>query len=389
LAKLNILILAILIIVMSSFAFSTAFNLVYDGNGNLISGDGYYRVYNSLNQLWKIYNGSNSSGVLLESYQYHPTEERIQVKTVYNSTGGVKETVYYISKSFVQVVNSSGEFNFTYVYEGGQLVAQKNPEGTKIFIHSDAEGSATVITNSTGSVIENTLYSPFGDVLSGGTKSRYGYEDKEKDSVVGDTDFNFRKYNPSWGIFLQPDTVIQNVYDPQGLNHYSFERNNPYKNSDPTGHNNEPPTPDEYAETGNRYFVMLFYFPILRKEIDQEDEYAKMTKEMSVPAYSPVIAQDGNGQSYLYRAHNYDYDYLVQVHNAYAQSDTYTQQYLQSELVNSKNTVEYKNTKVYTLSINNNKCIVITPKRGYFINGKEVSKTIYESKLSAARQKDK
>jgi RHS repeat-associated protein len=210
--------------------------LIYDANGNLVSGDGKYRTYNGLNQLWKIYNGTNSSGLLLEMYQYHPTEERIHVKTVYNSTGGIKETVYYVSKSFVQVVNSSGSFNFTYVYQNGQLVAQKNPDGTKIFIHSDLEGSATVITNSSGQVIENTSYSPFGDVLSGGTKTRFGYEDKEKDSVVGDTDFNFRKYRADWGIFTQPDTLIQNVYDPQSLNHYMFERGNPYKYTDPSGH---------------------------------------------------------------------------------------------------------------------------------------------------------
>jgi RHS repeat-associated protein len=145
--------------------------------------------------------------------------------------------VYYVSKSFVQVVNSSGAFNFTYVYQNGQLVAQKNPDGTKIFIHADIEGSATVITNSTGGVIENTSYSPFGDVLTGGSKSRYGYEDKEKDSVVGDTDFNFRKYNPAWGIFLQPDNMISDTYNPQELNRYSFENNNPQKNVDPTGHN--------------------------------------------------------------------------------------------------------------------------------------------------------
>jgi len=36
--------------------------------------------------------------------------------------------------------------------------------------------------------------------------------------------------------FIQPDTVIQNVYDPQSLNRFSFEGNNPIKNKDPTGH---------------------------------------------------------------------------------------------------------------------------------------------------------
>jgi len=79
--------------------------------------------------------------------------------------------------------------------------------------------------------------SPYGEVLSGGTTTRYGYEGKEHDTIVGDTDFNFRKYKPEWGIFLQPDDIIQNIYDPQSLNRYMFERGNPYKYRDDDGHN--------------------------------------------------------------------------------------------------------------------------------------------------------
>jgi hypothetical protein len=36
-------------------------------------------------------------------------------------------------------------------------------------------------------------------------------------------------------IFTQPDSVIANVYDPQTLNRYAFEKNNPYKYVDPNG----------------------------------------------------------------------------------------------------------------------------------------------------------
>ncbi len=77
---------------------------------------------------------------------------------------------------------------------------------------------------------------PFGEVLSGGAVSRFDSEGKEYSSVVGDYDFNFRKFCVRFGIFCQPDTLIQNVYDPQSLNHYSFEKNNPYKFIDSNGH---------------------------------------------------------------------------------------------------------------------------------------------------------
>ncbi|MGV8150926.1 MAG: RHS repeat-associated core domain-containing protein, partial [Candidatus Woesearchaeota archaeon] len=79
-------------------------------------------------------------------------------------------------------------------------------------------------------------YSPTGEIITGGNKSRYTYEGKEYDKTTGQTDFNFRMLNPGTNQFIQPDTVVQNVYDPQDLNRYSFEANNPMKNTDPTGH---------------------------------------------------------------------------------------------------------------------------------------------------------
>ncbi len=210
-------------------------NLQYDANGNLVTGDGKFRVYNSLDQLAEVRNGSASDGVLLEDYVYHPMEERILYKRVYEAAA-VKDTVYYIDENFVRVANSSGSYDFTYVKHEGQLVAQLNPDGTKYFVHGDHLGSTSTVTNSTGSVIESTTYTPYGEILSGGTVSRFDYTGKEYSSVVGDYDYNFRKYNPTWAFFNQPDNLLPNVYDPQQLNRYSYARNNPYRYKDKDGH---------------------------------------------------------------------------------------------------------------------------------------------------------
>lgn len=213
---------------------SNRINLSYDANGNLLSGDGKYREYNSLNQLWKVYNGSDNT-TLLQEYEYHPIEERIIYKKTYNSTGSVVEEVFYFDKSHVRVKNATGSFDYTYIYHDGQLIAQEL-DGVKHFILTDHLGSSTVVTNSSGSVVENTTYTPYGLVIEGGDTIRYGYEAKEHDSVVGDTDFHFRKYKAEWGLFTQPDNIIPDVYDPQSLNRYSFELNNPVKYTDEDGH---------------------------------------------------------------------------------------------------------------------------------------------------------
>jgi len=173
------------LIISLPICFAQEMSLTYDANGNLVSGDGKYRTYNSLNQLYRVYNGSGTNGTLLYEFKYHPVEERVLVKKTYNSTGGLAETVYYWSQNFITVVNASGSYNFTYVYHNGELVAQQNPDGSKLFVSGDNKGSTSVITNSSGSILERTTYSPFGEVLSGGRLNRYGYESKEQELGFG------------------------------------------------------------------------------------------------------------------------------------------------------------------------------------------------------------
>ena len=104
-----------------------------------------------------------------------------------------------------------------------------------------------LITDSSGNKIEVTNYGPFGDILDGGD-SRYNYNSKEKDLQSGLNYYGARYYEAdTLKHFTQPDTVIQDVYNPQSLNRYSYVLNNPYKYVDPTG--NEPIT-YAFIETG-------------------------------------------------------------------------------------------------------------------------------------------
>lgn len=232
---LSAVVLSVLIISLP-VCFAASILLQYDQNGNLITGDGLFREYNGLNQLVRIRNGSTDSAPVLESFVYDPQQERVAVKTIFDSEGSVKETNYYFSEDFVRVINASGSFDFEYVFLNNQQVAQVNPDGNKLFVHSDQIGSTTAVTNEAGLLVENTSYTPFGEIITGGQKTRYGYEAQEHDTLIRSIDFHARHYKAEWGIFEQPDSVIPNVYDPQTLNRYSFNKNNPYKHRDPTGH---------------------------------------------------------------------------------------------------------------------------------------------------------
>ena len=297
-----------LFIVLLPLTEAATLNLTYDANGNLVTGDGKYRVYNNQNQLVALYNGSNVSGTLVQQYAYHPTEERILSKKTYAANDSLVETVIYVGVNFVRVINASGTYNYTYIHANGQQVAQVLPDGTKQYLLSDIKGSATVTTNGSGDVVERTSYAPYGAVLEGGTKTRYQYEEKEFDSIVDDTDFNFRKYNPLWGIFTQPDTLIQNVYDPQSLNRYSFERNSPYKYADPTGHQ----VTFEQAASGTvEEWTKINYAAHLghldETYIQRNQDYVKLYKqtrmyypELPEEALVPTLHAEGRGSTTLY-----------------------------------------------------------------------------------------
>jgi RHS repeat-associated protein len=62
------------------------------------------------------------------------------------------------------------------------------------------------------------------------------YTSQVKDEDTGLYYYGARYYDPQLGRFIQPDTIIPDLADPQSLNRYSYVRNNPLKYIDPTGH---------------------------------------------------------------------------------------------------------------------------------------------------------
>jgi uncharacterized SAM-dependent methyltransferase len=82
-------------------AFAEEFSRTYDANGNLQTNGKRFYKYNSMNQLVSVYNGtSENSEQLLETYKWHPSDERIVLKKVYNK-GVLNYTVYYPFENYV------------------------------------------------------------------------------------------------------------------------------------------------------------------------------------------------------------------------------------------------------------------------------------------------
>jgi peptidoglycan L-alanyl-D-glutamate endopeptidase CwlK len=116
----------------------------------------------------------------------------------------------------------------------GEALAQSGVP-TSVFYHGDHLGSVLVVTGASGGLVGTPAsFEPWGRRIGGGAlPTAFGFNGKR---TAGNLyDYGARWYDPSMGRFLQPDPVIADPYDPQGLSRYSYVRNDPVGRVDPSG----------------------------------------------------------------------------------------------------------------------------------------------------------
>jgi len=87
------------------------------------------------------------------------------------------------------------------------------------------------------SIYDSLDYLPFGEQIAGGNGTNHKFTGQERDGESGLDDFIARYNNSRLGRFMSPDDpgVDQDPADPQSWNLYTYVRNNPLSNTDPTG----------------------------------------------------------------------------------------------------------------------------------------------------------
>jgi RHS repeat-associated protein len=94
----------------------------------------------------------------------------------------------------------------------------------------DYLGSTSVLTDSTGNIVERGQYEAFGASIAA-TVTRYSYTGREVDPITGLFYYRARWYDSQQGRFLSEDPL-----DSVGnTNLYSYVNNNPVINVDPLG----------------------------------------------------------------------------------------------------------------------------------------------------------
>jgi RHS repeat-associated protein len=160
---------------------------------------------------------------------FYDGEGRRVIKRVHGT-----RLTFYVSGHF-EVVDG---IETKYIFAGGLRIA-KVSSGTQHFFHKDHLGSSTLITdNENGRAVETADFLPFGLTRNhtGAHIARHTYTDQEEDAETGLYNYNARLYDPALGMFISPDSIVQNPFDPQALNRYAYARNNPLKYIDPSGH---------------------------------------------------------------------------------------------------------------------------------------------------------
>ena len=127
----------------------------------------------------------------------------------------------------------------TYRFNGQQVAVREGV--TLTFVYGDHLGSASVTVNISGTKVSEARYYPFGETrYSSGTlpsgRTFTGQRTENQNAVGNLMDYGARFYSPILGRFISADSIIRTPDYPQDINRYNYARNNPVKNTDPSGH---------------------------------------------------------------------------------------------------------------------------------------------------------
>ena len=220
----------------------TSFNnkvITYDQIGNPASYDGYTYTWVNGRQLQSISNGRNTY-----SYKYNDSGIRTE-KVVNNQT-----TKYFLEGTDIIYEDRNGSLIY-YTYDSAGVSGFEYNNNVYYFI-KNIQGDVTGILDSSYNRIVSYVYDSWGNPISiedgqGNDVSNnsshianvnpFRYRSYYFDVETGMYYLNSRYYNPSWGRFLNSDSLVSGVGGQiLGYNVYQYTFNNPNNLKDEDGY---------------------------------------------------------------------------------------------------------------------------------------------------------
>ncbi len=221
---------------------TTAPDYQYDAAGNMThdATSGLNYTFDQENRI------TGASGY---TYTYDGDGNRVRKS---NGTLAANGTLYwYMTPGVVAESDLAGSLKSEYVFFDGERVARKDfPGNTVAYYFSDHLKTASVITDSVGTIKAESDYYPWGGELQfvSNDSNHYKFTGKEWDAESGLDYFGARYYSNGLGRWITPDWAAKatavpyaEFADPQTLNLYAYVRNLPTTRYDADGHENLKP----------------------------------------------------------------------------------------------------------------------------------------------------
>ena len=197
----------------------------------------YFLVSDSVQTV--TYNNAGKATLIKEgdslriSISYGPDGERW--KSVLTRNGQSLTTIYlgdYEERRTTQETKS-----FCYLDGGVMAMREANGPLALYVPYMDNLGSITRIYDGSGTVVFQAAYDAWGNqtVYNNSIGFHRGYCGHEMLPDFGLINMNGRLYDPLLGRFLSTDNFVQEPFDSQNFNRYSYCLNNPLKYTDPSG----------------------------------------------------------------------------------------------------------------------------------------------------------
>ena len=207
----------------------------YDSAGNLINdGLGHSYTYNAENKL-------TCAGGL--TYVYDGDGKRMEKATGCTTPAASKLYWYGSGSEPLDETDSSGATTnaafHEFIFFNGKRIARRDSSNNVNYHFSDHLGTSRIVTNSSGAVLDDSDFYPFGSerVITASSSNTYKFTAKERDSESGLDHFGARHYSSSIVRFMSIDPSARSAIPsaPQSWNRYAYVENNPIAFFDPNG----------------------------------------------------------------------------------------------------------------------------------------------------------
>lgn len=151
---------------------------------------------------------------------------------------GSSNTQILYSQMGKTAIMSGQTLTKAYVYLPGGGTAIYGSSGPTYYRHADWLGSSRLTSTPSRSAYSDLAYAPFGEqyTKAGTADPSFAGMNSDTNSTLCDT--VFRKYGPSQGRWISPDTgglAVVDATNPQTWNRYAYVTNNPLARVDPFG----------------------------------------------------------------------------------------------------------------------------------------------------------